>query len=92
MHMIFVKAIQVTDQIYTDQTRNFPITSSHGNKYIMVLYDYDSNTILTKPLKSRSKAEMIQGYSNLHDLLSNRGLKPVLQKPDNEAPVSLKPL
>jgi hypothetical protein len=33
-------------QIYTDQTGRFPVVSSEGNKYIMVLYDYDSNAIL----------------------------------------------
>jgi hypothetical protein len=33
-------------QIYTDQTDIFPVVSSKGNKYIMILYDYDSNAIL----------------------------------------------
>jgi hypothetical protein len=33
-------------QIYTDQTGRFPVVSSKGNKYIMILYDYDSNAIL----------------------------------------------
>jgi hypothetical protein len=32
--------------IYMDQTGRFPLVSSKGNKYIMVLYDYDSNAIL----------------------------------------------
>jgi hypothetical protein len=27
-------------QIYTDQTGRFPVVSSKGNKYIMILYDY----------------------------------------------------
>jgi hypothetical protein len=30
-------------QIYTDQTCRFPVVSSKGHKYIMILYDYDSN-------------------------------------------------
>jgi hypothetical protein len=33
-------------QIYTDQTGQFPVVSVKGNKYIMILYDYDSNAIL----------------------------------------------
>jgi hypothetical protein len=33
-------------QIYTDQKGRFPVVSSKGNKYIMVLYDYDSSAIL----------------------------------------------
>jgi hypothetical protein len=32
-------------KIYTDQTGRFPVVSSKGNKYIMMLYDYDSNAI-----------------------------------------------
>jgi hypothetical protein len=62
-HMVFVKAIERTGQIYTDQTGTFPITSSKGSKYLMVLYDYDSNAILAEPLKFRSKLKMIHGYS-----------------------------
>ena len=41
-------------KIYTDQTGRFPVVSSKGNKYIMVLYDYDSNAILAKPIKDRT--------------------------------------
>jgi hypothetical protein len=33
-------------QIYTDQTCSFPVVSSKVKKYIMILYDYDSNAIL----------------------------------------------
>jgi hypothetical protein len=29
-------------QIYTDQTGRFPMVSRKGNKYIMILYGYDS--------------------------------------------------
>jgi hypothetical protein len=49
-NMIYVKAIEATGQIYTDQAGRFPTTSSGGNKYVMILYDYDSNAILAKPL------------------------------------------
>jgi hypothetical protein len=38
-------------QIYTDQTGRFSVVSSKGNKYIMILYDYDSNAILSQPIK-----------------------------------------
>jgi hypothetical protein len=38
-------------QIYTDQTGSFPVISSKGKKYIMVLYEYDGNSILEEPIK-----------------------------------------
>jgi hypothetical protein len=48
-----------TGQIYTDQTRRFPIQSSNGHNYIMVLYDYDSNAILAEPLCNRTTQEIL---------------------------------
>jgi hypothetical protein len=44
-------------QIYTDQTGRFPVVSSKGNKYIMILYDYDSNAILAQHIKYRTAPE-----------------------------------
>ena len=44
----------------------FPITSSWGCKYIMVLHDFDSNTILVDPLKSRSESEILWALTALY--------------------------
>lgn len=87
---IFVATFEPTGQIYTDQTGRFPVPSSRGNKYIMVLYDYDSNAILAEPMKSRNDKEMVRAYSSMLKHLELRGLKPQLQKLDNEAPPGLK--
>jgi hypothetical protein len=45
-------------QIYTDQTGRFLVVSSKGNKYIMMLYDYDSNAILAQTIKYRTAPEL----------------------------------
>jgi hypothetical protein len=37
-------------QIHTDQTGRFPVVSSKGNNYIMILYDYDSNAFVDSAL------------------------------------------
>jgi hypothetical protein len=50
---VYQQAVQVSGQIFSDQTGRFPVISSKGNQYIMVVYDYDSNHILAEPLKSR---------------------------------------
>ena len=42
----------------------------------MVLYDHDRNAILTEPLTSRNKRELIRGTHNLHAYLPDRGLTP----------------
>ena len=40
---VFTKIIDHKRQIATDLTGKFPVTSNRGNKYLFVLYDYDSN-------------------------------------------------
>jgi hypothetical protein len=37
---------------YTDLTGRFPHVSARGNKYLLIVYDFDSNAILAEPLKS----------------------------------------
>ena len=77
-------------KIFTDQTGRFPITSSTRKKYIMILYDYDINSILTETMTSRDERELIRATEELHGQLTARGLKPQLQILDNECPRGLK--
>jgi hypothetical protein len=77
-------------QIYTDQTGRFPVVSSKGNKYIMILYDYDSNAILAQPIKDRTAPELLKAFQFMEQELVARGLKPKLMKLDNEASKLLK--
>jgi hypothetical protein len=51
-HLVYAKVISITGQIYSDQTGRFPVTSSRGNQYIMIVYDYDSTAILAEPIKN----------------------------------------
>jgi hypothetical protein len=77
-------------QIYTDQTGRFPVISSKGNKYIMILYDYESNAILAQPIKDRTAPELLKAFQVMEQELVARGLKPKLMKLDNEASKLLK--
>ena len=43
---------------YSDQTGRFPYQSLRGNKYLFVLYDYDSNVILVEALKNRTASSL----------------------------------
>ena len=49
-----------TGKVSTDQTGRFPVNSSRGSKYLMVLYDHDSNAILVEPLTSCNERELIR--------------------------------
>jgi hypothetical protein len=49
-HYMYAARLETT-QIYSDLTGRFPTTSLSGNKYILILYDYDSNSVLSAPMK-----------------------------------------
>jgi hypothetical protein len=51
----------------------------------MVLYDYDSNAILAKPIKDRTAPELLNAFQFMEQELVAKGLKPRLMKLDNEA-------
>jgi len=56
----------------------------------MVLYDYDSNSIMAVPIKSRTDKAILDGYKVLHTRLCRAGLRPKLQRLDNECSQVLK--
>jgi hypothetical protein len=57
-HYIYATTLE-TNQIYSDLTGRFPTTSLSGNTYILILYDYDSNSVLSAPMKNRGDKEMV---------------------------------
>jgi hypothetical protein len=70
-------------QIYTDQAGRLPVVSSKGKKYIMILYDYYSDTIMTAP-------GCLRAFQVMEQELVARELKQKLMKLDNEASKLLK--
>ena len=85
-HDIFVSVREATEEVHTDQTGRFPVVSSKGHKYIMVLIDIDSNYIAMQPMRSRETAELIRTYKIIMERLAKQGIKPKKQILDNEAP------
>jgi hypothetical protein len=74
-HHVFTLLLDV-GKIYGDLTGHFPHTSSKGNHYILVVYDYDGNTVATDAMKNRTDKETVRAYSKLHQQLVDAGLKP----------------
>ena len=64
--MAYLQTVEFTGKVSTDQTGRFLVTSSCGSKYLMVLYDHNSNAILAEPLNSCSKHELIRSTHVLH--------------------------
>ena len=87
--MAYLQTVKFTGKVSTDQTGRFPVTSSRGSKYLMVLYDHDSNVILAEPLISSSERKLVRATRVLHSYLSAHGLTPQYQMLDNECPVGL---
>ena len=77
-------------QIHSDQTGKFVLASSSGNNYILVVYDYDSNCILVEPMRSRTGPCILAAFQLIHARLTAAGLKPQLQRLDNECSAALK--
>ena len=81
---------EVSGQIYSDQTGKFVIASSAGNNYVLVVYDYDSNAILVEPMRSRTGPCILAAFQVIHARLVAAGLRPQLQRLDNECSAALK--
>jgi hypothetical protein len=77
-------------QLYTDLTGRFPVRSSKGNWYIMIVYSYDCNYIKPVAMKSRSASEWVKAFGEVFQELTSRGFKPKRQTMDNEASAALK--
>eukprot|EP00978_Attheya_sp_CCMP212_P006284 scaffold14236_cov54-Attheya_sp.AAC.6 len=84
-HFLFATIHDARGQIYTDQPGSFLVSASKGNSYMLVLYDYDSNYIHVEPMPSRSKVSILAAYKKALAILIRAGLRPKLQRLDNEA-------
>jgi hypothetical protein len=60
-HLLYAATIDVW-KICTDQTGRFPVVSSKGNTYIMVLYEYDGNAFMVEPIKNRTSVEILRAF------------------------------
>ena len=58
--------------------------SNRGMTYILVLYDYDSNAIAARAMKSNKGAVITEAYDSIYTELTEAGITPILQYLDNE--------
>ena len=90
-HHCFASVVTpTTGQIHSDQTGKFIVASSTGNNYVLVVYDYDSNSILVEPMRNRTGPSILKAYTIIHTRLVAAGLRPQLQRLDNECSDALK--
>ena len=82
----YTTTIDVNGNIYIDQTGKFPHLSLVRNNYIIVIYDYDSKTITSKPLNSWSEDSLLQACTELYKNLHYGSLFSIMYVLDHEAP------
>jgi hypothetical protein len=89
---VYLRVSDMTKKpMYSDQTGRFPITSSTGNKYLMVACELDGNYIDAEPLKSKATNELVRAYQTIHSRWKQAGvISPNWHILDNEAPEELK--
>ena len=60
---VYLRVFDATKKsMYTDQTGRFPLTSSRGNKYLMVAVEMDGNYIDAEPMRARTTQELVAAY------------------------------
>ena len=76
--------------IYTNLTGGYPRQLSRGHNYIFILYNYDINAIMSKPLKDCQVESIIETWKAGHVRLTKNGHTTSNYVLDNECSVDLK--
>jgi hypothetical protein len=87
---VYTQMYMVQESMFSDQTGQFPVQSLHGNKYIMVMVEIDSNSILVEPMKNRKDDKMMRAYNALLLQLKQAGIVPKKHILDNEVSENIK--
>ena len=61
---IYSQVCKMKQIMYIDHIGAFPIRSSQGNRYLMILCEIESNVILVEPMKNRIPGKMSKATKN----------------------------
>ena len=77
-HDLFAKIIPFNIKIkgFSNLSRFFPNKSSRVNVYVMFLYEYDSNAVLSKTIQNRQAETISYDFLKIHNILKSRVSKP----------------
>ncbi len=85
-----MKVYDIRETVSTNQSWQFPTQSQSGNKYIMVMVNINSSSILAEPIKNCSDAELIRAYNVLMLCLQQAGTRPKKHILDNKISAAMK--
>ena len=66
---VYIITFNIKRKGFSDLTSVFLHKSSRGNLYAMVMYDYDSNSILAEPIKNRQAETIRDLLLKIHKVL-----------------------
>ena len=87
---IFIKTYDTHSTLYSDQTGKFPHLSSQGNRYQMILYHVNSNSIWAEPTKNKTEGKLIIACNRALQRMKACGIHPTRQVLDNEISAAYK--
>ena len=70
---------------YSDDNGRFPVCSRSENKYIMIVYNCESNTSIAANFKSSDDRQWLIAYNSIKQQLKDCSMLVDLQILDNEA-------
>ena len=74
---------ELVETIYSHQTGKYPVRSSKGNQYIMVMCVIYRGEIMVEKMRNQTAGEMVKSYQVLVYWLKNCGVTPKIQILDN---------
>jgi hypothetical protein len=57
---MYIKIMELANNIHSNQTGAFPFTSLRGNRYMMVAIHVNANYIFCKPMKNKTEGEIMR--------------------------------
>ena len=83
-HLCYATIFEPRGQVHSDLTGRFPIPSTTGQQYILIVYDYDSNSILFATTASRKASALRTAMEMITARLIKGGCRPKFHRLDNE--------
>jgi hypothetical protein len=78
-------ADKISGVVYNNLTGNFPFMSIDGSVCFFVLYHYELNAILVKPIANVDDRSIYEAYKEVFETLEAKGYKPKMNVMDNQA-------
>jgi hypothetical protein len=78
-------ADKISGVVYNDLTRNFPFMLIDGSVCFFILYHYETNAILVKPIANVDDRSIFAAYKEAFETLETKGYKPKINVMDNQA-------